>query len=229
MSADWDPANIAGDDAVDLTVLLASEFERLEADVLEHLKGSWCSEQKARLLLELVVLARPEVCVEIGAFSGSTTLPILAGLRHVGRGRAYVVEAWSNEEATRGLPGHDVNAKWWATVDMAAVRAQFDALIEGWSLGPWCDVLAEPSSQVAARVPPIDLLHLDGSFAEEGASQDSDNYLPKVVPGGHVVLSNALVTVGGRPAKMRALWPLFDQCDILDEVDGGNTLLFRKR
>jgi hypothetical protein len=27
---------------------------------------------------------------------------------------------------------------------------------------------------------------------------------------------------------MKALWPLFETCDIVSEIDNGNTLLFRK-
>jgi hypothetical protein len=225
MSAEWDAVCVEGDHASIRSPALAE----VEAEIFEHVKGSWCSEQKAKLLIELVVLTRPGVCVEIGAFSGSTTLPILAGLRHLGSGRGYVVEAWSNAEAIRGLPSDDAHTSWWQAVDMATVRSQFDQMLESWSLRPWCEVIAEPSGQAWRQLPGIDLLHLDGNFSPEGAALDSEQYLPKVAAKGHVVLSNALATVGGRPTKMRALWPLFDACDIVCEVDGGNTLLFRKR
>lgn len=229
MSVEWDIDSLAADGGIDLAVLERPDLLTVEAEVLEHVRGSWCSEEKAKLLLELVVLTLPRVCVEIGAFSGSTTVAILAGLRHLGDGRCYVVEAWSNEEAIRGLPSDDVNTQWWAAVDMALVRSQFDQMLEHWSLQPWCEVLDEPSRAAAPQIPAIDLLHLDGSFSEEGAALDSEVYLPKVVAGGHVVLSNVLATIAGKPTKMRALWPLFDACDILCEADAGNTLLFRKR
>ena len=225
MSAEWDAACVEGDQASLSSPALAA----LEAEIFEHVKGSWCSEQKAKLLVELVVLTRPSVCVEIGAFSGSTTLPILAGLRHVGSGRGYIVEAWSNEEAIRGLPHDDAHTSWWESVDMATVRAQFDQMLETWSLQSWCEVLAESSGQAVSQLPAIDMLHLDGNFSAEGAALDSEQYLPLVVAGGHVVMSNVLATVAGRPTKTLALWPLFDACDIVCEVDGGNTLLFRKR
>jgi predicted O-methyltransferase YrrM len=229
MSADWLPYSVLGVAEADLAVLRSPDLAQLEAEVIKHLKDSWCSEQKARLLLELVVITRPGVCVEIGAFSGSTTLPMLAGLRYLESGRAYVVEPWSNAEAVRGLPADDVNTSWWSDVDMAAVRSQFDRMLVSWSLAPRCEVLVVPSRDAISAVPAIDLLHLDGNFSQEGAALDSDLYLPKVISGGHVVLSNVLVTVAETPTKMSALSPLFDACDILGEVDGGNTLLFRKR
>jgi hypothetical protein len=229
MTVDWRsyalPETIDGD----LAALADPAFAQLESAVFDHLANSWCSQAKARLLLELVVLSRPQVCVEIGAFTGSTTLPVAAGLRHVGQGRACVIEPWSNEEALRGLPDGDANALWWADVDMAAVRAQFAQLLAAWSLASWCEVLAEASRDAAAKITAIDMLHLDGNFSEQGSLLDSELYVPKVAVGGHIVLSNALVTVAGKPAKMRALWPLFDTCDVVCELDDGNTLMFRKR
>lgn len=228
MTTDWTTGGAPGALA-DLGALRSPALLELRSAVFDHVRGSWCTEQKARLLIELVVVTRPAVCVEIGAFSGSATLPILAALRHVGSGHAYVIEPWSNEEAVRGLPPDDANAAWWSTVDMATVRAQFDEMLETWALAAWCEVLAQASAAAAPRLPPIDLLHLDGNFSQEGAQRDSDDYVPKVVPGGHVVLSNVLATAAGTPTKMRALWPLFDACDIVGEVDGGNTLVFRKR
>jgi hypothetical protein len=229
MITDWLAHFVGGEAEADLAALRSPALAQLERETVEYLKDSWCSEQKAKLLLELVVVTRPGACVEIGAFSGSTTLPMLAGLRYLDAGRAYVVEPWSNAEAIRGLPSGDVNTAWWAAVDMTTVRSQFDRMLETWSLGSWCEVLPLASREAISAVPAIDLLHLDGNFSEEGAALDSELYLPKVVPGGHVVLSNVLVTVAGAPTKMRALWPLFDACDVLGEVDGGNSLLFRKR
>ena len=85
------------------------------------------------------------------------------------------------------------------------------------------------SEQAIDHVPSIDFLHIDGNFSEKGALFDSKQYLPKVVPGGYVLISNVLVMIGAKPAKMKALWPLFDQCDVVCEIDDGNTLLFRKR
>jgi hypothetical protein len=229
MTADWLAHCVGVEAEAELAALRSPALAQLERETSEYLKDSWCSELKAKLLLELVVLTRPGACVEIGAFSGSTTLPMLAGLRYLAAGRAYVVEPWSNAEAIRGLPSGDVNTTWWSAVDMATVRSQFYGMLESWSLVSFCEILPLASREAISAVPAIDILHLDGNFSEEGAALDTELYLPKVVSGGHVVLSNVLVTVAGAPTKMRALWPLFDACDILGEVDAGNTLLFRKR
>ena len=83
--------------------------------------------------------------------------------------------------------------------------------------------------EAVARVEAIDFLNLDGNFSTEGALLDSELYLPKVTGRRVRPVVERLVTVGGRPTKMKALWPFFDACRIVCELDGGNTLLFRKR
>ncbi len=225
----WYPECLAATHASELAVVEDRAFVELERRVLDALTCTWCSQDKARLLLELVVITRPAVSVEIGAFTGSCTLPMLAGLQYLGRGRAYVVEAWSTDEAVRGLPPGEVNATWWGGLDMRAVRRQFEAMLEAWALGAHCEVVAEPSRDAVSRVPPMDFLHLDGNFSEAGALADTESYLPRLAAGGYTLLSNALVSVAGKLTKVKALWPLFDQCEIVAEVDDGNTLLFRKR
>lgn len=229
MIVEWYPDCLSLEDEFDLAAVREPGLLDLEARIIEYLANSWCSDQKAKLLLEVVVLTRPAVCVEIGAFTGSCTLPMLAGLQQLGAGRGHIVDAWSNEEAVRGLPADDVNTVWWSGLDMAAVRARFAQMLRDWNLEALCQVHPEASRDAAPRLPPIDFLHLDGNFSESGALLDSEIHLPMVKPRGYALLSNALVTVAGAPTKMKALRPFFDQCDIICDLDGGNTLLFRKR
>ncbi len=227
LSAEWNPQYLPFENVQE--TLHHPELTQLEDRVLEAVKNSWCSQEKAKLLFELTVLARPSVCVEIGAFTGSTTLPILAGLQYLNSGVAYAIDAWSSAESIKGLPANDPNTVWWGGLDMGAIKNQFVHMLVHWALNPYCQILALPSEAAVSQIPSIDFLHLDGNFSEEGSLRDSELYLPKVVPGGYVLLSNALVTIDGKPAKMKALWPIFDQCDIVCEIDQGNTLLFKKK
>ena len=120
------------------------EFVRLEKRIVNFLKNSWCSEEKAKLILECVVTNQPKVCVEIGAFTGSSTLPLVAGLQFINHGYAYVIDAWSNQEAIRGLPQKDPNAIWWASLDMPAIKNQFTQTMNQWSLTPYFRILHSP-------------------------------------------------------------------------------------
>lgn len=226
MQAEWDPECLLTENE---QVLNSPNLMKLENRVFEQVKNSWCSIDKAQLLMELVVLTKPKVCVEIGAFTGSSTLPMLAGLQYVGQGYAYIIDAWSAKEAVRGLPSGDPHTQWWADQHMKAAKKLFEQLLDQWSFRSYCQVLPMASRKAVGIMTAIDFLHLDGNFSEEGALQDSELYVPKVVSGGYILLSNALTMVDGKPTKMKALWIIFDQCDIICELDAGNTLLFRKK
>ena len=54
--------------------------------------------------MDLVVLLQPEVCVEIGVFTGYSFLPIVTTLAFLDAGSAYAIDPWSNAEAVRGIP-----------------------------------------------------------------------------------------------------------------------------
>ena len=212
-----------------LSAAQSPEFIKLEKKIISFVKNSWCSEEKAKLILECVVENQPKVCVEIGAFTGSSTLPLLAGLQYVNHGYAYVVDAWSNQESIRGLPKNDPNAIWWGSLDMKAIKNQFDKTMSQWSLTPYFQVLHMSSQRAVAYLPEIDFLHIDGNFSEKGALLDTQLYLPKVAQNGYILLSNILIMIGEQPTKMRALWPLFEQCEIVREIENGNAFLFRKK
>ena len=229
LNAEWRPDILTQKNTHALAILNQPDVLDLKKRIFDYVNQSWCSHEKSSLLFELVLITKPKVCVEIGAFMGASTLPLLAGLQYVQKGEAFIIDSWSNDEAIRGLPSDDPNTIWWAGLDMPIIKSHFDHMVNYWSLSSSCHILEMTSKEAADHVPSIDFLHLDGNFSEKGAFFDSEQYVPKVVPGGYVLISNVLVMIGGKPTKMKALWPIFDQCDIVCEIDAGNTLLFRKR
>ena len=174
-------------------------------------------------------MERLQVCVEVGTFSGASALPILTALKYLQVGHAYLIDAWSNQEAIKGIDNDDPNAIWWSQLDMNAVKSQFLQMLENKQLASYCTVIHAPSHQAVSKIESIDFLHLDGNFSEAGSLLDTQLYLPKVKSGGYILLSNVLVTVNQKPTKMRALWPLFNQCEIVSEIENGNAILFKKK
>lgn len=59
--------------------------------------------------------------------------------------------------------------------------------------------------------------------------QDVVNYFPKVEKNGFILLSNVFITVNGKQLKKRAFKALYDTCNIVCEIDYGNTVLFQKK
>ena len=229
LNADWSPEYLPLENKASIKDLNHPDLIKLENRVFNYLENSWCSQEKAQLIFDLVVLTRPSISVEIGAFTGSSTLPILTALRYLGVGKAYVVDAWSNYEASKGLPPKECNAVWWSQVDMGSAKRQFMRMLGSWSVKPYTQVLSISSKQAVSKIPKIDFLHLDGSYSETGALLDSQLYVPKVTKGGYILFSSALIMIGGKPTRVKALWPLFEQCDMICEIENGNALLFKKR
>lgn len=210
-------------------IVNSSSFQELENRVISFIRGSWCSEEKAKLIMELIVSKKPKSCVEIGAFTGSCTIPMLTSLQYLKNGRAYVIDSWSNKEAIKDLPTSDPNTKWWEQINMRMVKQQFNSNMKQWNLYPYFIELHMPSYRAIHRVPQIDFLHIDGNFSEQGSCLDVNTYLPKVVSGGYILISNALIVVNNKVTKSKSFGPLFEKCKIVHEIDMGNTLLFKKR
>lgn len=201
-------------------------FQELKGRVIKYLANSWCSAKKAEMIMDLVFAIRPQVCVEIGVFNGSSILPVAATLRHINAGCIYAIDAWSNAEAVKHMPASDPNFVWWSHVNMDNAKNKFTSLIKEWNLQSCCSVVHATSELAAQRIPEIDFLHLDGNFCEEEALRDVELFLPRVKAGGYILLSNLFQVVDNEYTKMSSMWRLFDECEIIYEID--NAALFRK-
>lgn len=229
LCGEWDPESCIVDDPHLASVLENQKFQDLKIKVFEHLKDSWCSKEKAELLMDLTLMTCPKVSVEVGAFTGSSVLPVAVTLKHIGKGKIYAIDAWSNKEAIKNLSPDDPNRSWWKTVDMKAAAQIFNKLVEDWGLKPYCKVIAKPSCKASLEIKEIDFLHLDGDYSEVGSLEDVALYTLKVKSGGYILFSNLYVTIHGVQPRLKAFCTLFETCDMVAEIENGNTILFRKR
>lgn len=226
LCADWDPAYL---EMENIQIVENKEFKQLKKKILRELKDSWCSEEKINLLMDFIALTKPKTCVEIGAFTGSSVLPVATTLKFLGEGCIFAVDAWSNKAAIEGLPKNDPNALWWSQVDMDWVHDQFKEMIKKWSLEGFCIEVYSPSKRAVKNIPDdIDFLHLDGNFSEQGSSLDVSLYLPKVQSGGYILLSNFHTCIDGTQTKFDAFCTLFDECEYVCSIEDDNAILFRK-
>jgi predicted O-methyltransferase YrrM len=230
LQAEWDPEYCL-DDPYDVVLqeLNDQKFQRLKNDVTTSLKNSWCSNEKVKLLMDLMVLIKPNVCVEIGACTGSSILPVAATLKYLGKGRMYAVDAWSNETAVKNLGADDPNRAWWAKVNMQDIFVMYKSMINTWGLQATCITVRSPSNRALTLIPrEIDFLHLDGDYSEVGSTEDVELYLPRVRSGGYILLSNLYTMVNGKPPKLKSYCALFDSCEVIAEIENDNAVLFRK-
>lgn len=209
-------------------LLRTLEFSALKNRVFKHMSKGWCTEEKANLIMEVIFRAQPNVCVEVGAFTGSSFLPIVSTLGFLKQGHAYAIDAWSNAEVTKGIPTNSPHYQWWSTVDMELVFQSFLKTIGDPLFTPYHTTINSSSYEAASQFERIDFLHLDGNFSEEGSLEDVMLYLPKVSSGGYVLLSNAFFSIDNQYTKMQALEVLLEQCEIIAAVDSNQTILLQR-
>lgn len=204
------------------------ELTILKTSVNEYLKNSWCSNEKASLLIDLIASERPNVCVEIGVFTGSSTLPILATLKSLKHGKLIAIDSWSNNEATKNLEDTDPNKTWWAEVDMPSVKNTFYQMLRSWALQPYCKIIQKSSLEAVDEVGDIDFLHLDGDYSEKGSLEDVAFYLPKVKSNGYILVSNLHVFINNKHPRKKAFALLFKSCKVICRIEDGNAVLLKK-
>ena len=226
--AEWDPQEELS--KYDLQPLHDTQFVQLKNKITSYLSNSWCSPEKINVLMDVILITQPKKCVEIGVFTGSSLLPIAATLQYLKKGKVFAIDAWSNAKATENLDRSDPKYKWWSQADMKAAFSKCSEMIKEWRLRKVCTILHESSQEAAGKIENnIDFLHFDGGFSEKTSLQDVLLYIPKVREGGYILLSNTLYTINGRHTKKKAFSHLFSMCDLICEIDGENTFLFRKK
>jgi len=226
---DWDPsASLKIDKEIVTDALSKPDLVSLKKKVFDYLVNSWCSKEKANLIMDLVILKQPMISVEIGIFTGSSLLPIVAGLSYTNTGYAYAIDPWSSAAAVKGIPRSDGNYAWWSTVSMLDARKVFMTMINEWDFNSFYTLYYARSNHVDSHFDRIDFLHLDGNFSEEGSYEDVELYLPKVALGGYILLSNAFAKVDNEHTKMKSIWLLLDHCEVIAEIENSNTILFQK-
>ncbi len=231
LQASWNPGNYIGDSKIKQNrgKLHQKKYKMLKRDVLFDLKQTLISREKIRLLMDLTLMTRPEVCVEIGAFTGLSVLPVAATLQYLGQGKIFAVDAWSNEIASLNLEDNDPMKPWWSQVDMVKARQIFNQRMSTWLVKDFCTPVRKSSQQVKNKFDKIDFLHLDGDYSEVGSLADAKLYVPKVKKGGYILLSNLSIAPKGKQSKMKTFHYLLESSEIVTEIEHFNTILFRKK
>jgi len=186
----------------------------------------WCDQEKGNCLMDFIFLHQPELCVEIGTFGGSTTFPILSTLDYLQKGQLFCIDAWDNEEATKGLNEEDPNKVWWLQQNLAEVRQHFLSTLSIMNLESRCHVLTMSSQRAAAEFEDesIDLLYIDGNFSPKGSLEDVVHYFPKVKVGGYIWLNDASIA-----AKLPSVAYLMEHSLWLPKYSLGNRcIVFQK-
>lgn len=193
--------------------------------VLYSLFG-WCSEEKALSFTDLVLEVKPEVCVEIGVFGGSSFYPVAAALKYLGKGKIIGIDPWDKLECIKYFdPIEDkANLAWWGVVNFNDICGAYFYMISKYGLENYTMTLKTTSEKAIDQISKIDILYIDGNHAEAMMAQDVSLYLPKVRQGGYIWINDTLW-----PTTQKAVELLSASCDVVKLIDNGNCILFKKR
>lgn len=153
---------------------------------MSYLEG-WCSLKKAEVLIDLILLSKPSVVVEIGVFGGKSLIPMAFALRANGWGKVYGIDPWDSNESIKGLD--ERNEAWWKSIDHQEIFSQLMQRIDGFNLQQQIELIVSTSEQ-APPIYEIDILHIDGNHSAESSYHDVIKWVAMVKKGGLVILND---------------------------------------
>lgn len=167
-------------------------IQKTISTILGTVDRQWCHPAKPRVLASLIVRERIQRTVEIGVYGGASFVAQAVAARHVG-GLAIGVDPYSAAEAEQADNRDRLNplAEQLGRRDWEAIYAGFLAMLDRHDLARWCRILRMTSSEAAPLIEPgVGLIHIDGNHDRAKVDADLANYLPKLRPGGYLVLDD---------------------------------------
>lgn len=208
--------------------LYGDSVENLKKRVSEALPNfhGWCTKEKAISFIDLVLEVKPEVCVEIGVFGGRSLFPVASALKFLGNGIVVGIDPWSKDEV---IPYFDqvkdqAHVIWWSKINFEQIYYSCLNMLSQHQLEDYVVILRTTSELASYAIGSIDILYIDGNHNETISNRDVQLYLPKVRSGGYIWLNDSLWRDLQSSVDL-----LFESCDFVKLIDGGNCILFKKR
>lgn len=192
---------------------------------LPTLEG-WCSKEKAAAFIDLVMEVKPDTCVEVGVFGGSSVFPVASALKFLGHGVIIAIDPWDKIETIKYFdPVEDkVNLNWWGKLNFDYIYNSYLKMVKKFEFEQYVQTIKATSEIAAFQIGMIDILHLDGNFTEQVSKLDAMIYVPKVRSGGYIWINDALSV-----KRQEAIEILEESCDAIKLIDNGNCILYKKR
>lgn len=187
----------------------------------------WCTLEKATKFIELIDREKPDLCVEIGVFGGSSLIPQALAIKNNNKGIIYGIDPWENAASLEEMV-HQDHKKWWGNLNFEEVYSHCKNQIKKNKLEEHCILLKDKSENVVDRFEneSIDILHIDGNHSETLSYKDATLYLPKVKVGGHIIFDDIWWTEENNYVTTRkAIIYLLQFCDKVDLINNDCLLL----
>ena len=154
---------------------------------MTQLEG-WCSQNKASILIDLILKVKPDIIVEIGVFGGKSVVPMACALKANGKGKIFGIDPWSAQASVEGLINAE-NKTWWGSIDHDAIMRGLIRKIRQFDLVHQIELI-KATSVDAPSIAGIDIVHIDGNHSEETSYFDVCKWVPLVRSGGWVIFDD---------------------------------------
>lgn len=215
-----------------------TNLDRLKKETLSIRPSihGWTSEEKCSYFFDLAIelisqhhknqlTEKGPVWVDIGTFAGASILSPATVFKFFDMGTVIAIDPWNKLEAIRNFDpiADKQNLEWWSKLDLELIHRSYLRLLNQQQLEKYCITLKMTSEKAASQISLIDVLHIDGNHGEFSTYSDVKLYLPKVRSGGYIILNDTLWE-----QIQPSVEYLLTACEVVDLIDGGNCLLFKK-
>src|SRR3990167_6389147 len=184
---DYDVPKVVHECVIKESKIVSSDPIKKAANMyMKQLEG-WCTSTKASILIDLIYLLKPDKIVEIGVWGGKSLVPMGCALKANEKGIVVGIDPWKNEESIKGQS--KTNREYWQAVDHVGVMEALNQKISAFSLNKYISLVRD-TSENAAPIYDIDILHIDGNHSVESALIDLRKWVPLVKKGGLVIFDD---------------------------------------
>ena len=157
--------------------------------------GGGCTFEKACIMADLVCTYNLKTTVEIGVYRGRSLLPMALAHKLSTHGTAYGIDPYKLEEALQNdTPFKEDIEKFCLALDFDLLYQDVLDLIESYNVVDNCILLRKTSKEAINYFIEndiyFDLLHIDGNHDTDKVMLDVDLYLPRIRPGGFIVMDD---------------------------------------
>lgn len=193
-------------------VLDHQEAARVKHQAFAYMKQlhGWCAEEKAGVLVDMVLKYKPETILEIGVYGGKSVVPMAYALKVNQKGIIYGIDPWDSNESVAGLLNPD-NRHFWQWLDHLSIMNYLIQKIEDFDLNDQI-VLIKSTSEAAAPIYNIDILHIDGNHSDATSYIDVTKWVPFVKSGGFIIFDDMTWTENNVNSTARAVNWLNEHC-----------------
>ncbi|HSW87038.1 MAG TPA: class I SAM-dependent methyltransferase [Rhabdochlamydiaceae bacterium] len=187
----------------------AQQIKQKAFEYMDQLTG-WCSYDKAAVLIDLILKHKPEKILEIGVWGGKSLVPMAYALKESKKGKIYGIDPWDAKESIKWSMNDD-NINCWRNLDHFAILYDLITKIEQFQLVDQIELIIS-TSEDAAPIHDIDILHIDGNHSDPTSYLDATKWVPYVKSGGWIIFDDMTWYENGTFTTARAVGWLNEHC-----------------